>query len=160
VTGLLFVLVSCVCIYRVYWCFLQGQCPIKVSEEVNNIRITIRSTKRYYDSNETVDINITIKNNRREKARLYTSDRQPALVLTYRTKDGAIYWHDLYPEIAYSSIIIEPGDVYNIDIHIPPEDQHETESGKICTRIQVNYPGGWNGGYGFGTCLTYNNLRY
>jgi hypothetical protein len=146
--------------YRVYWCILQGKCPQKSSEEVDNIKLTIWSPKRFYEEDDTVIILVSIKNKRREEARLFPIEDQPALELTYRTINGYVLWHEQYPEIAYRDIIIDPGDVYELEIHISPEEQLETESGKLCARILVNYPGGLNGGYVIGTCLTYNNRPY
>ncbi len=147
-------------VYRVFWCVLQGKCPQKISEEVDNIKLTIWSPKRFYEEDETVILLVSIKNKRREEARLYPSENQAALELTYNTKNGDVFWHEQHPEIVNNPIIINPGDVYELEIRIPPEEQLEVERGKLCTRIQVNYPGGLDGGYGFGTCLTYNNRPY
>jgi hypothetical protein len=147
-------------IYRIYWCTIQGKCPHKISEEVDNIRLTIYSPKRFYEEDETVMLLVSIKNNRKEEARLYSLDDQPALELWYRTKNGDVLWHEQHPELSNSTISLDPGEVYEIEIRIPPEEQIENERGNICARILVNNPGGWNGGYGFGTCLTYNNWTY
>lgn len=147
-------------VYRIYWCTLQGKCPQKISEEDNNIKLTIRSQKRFYEHDETVIISVSIKNQRREKAKLYPSENQAALEVTYNTNNGYVNWHEDHPEIANDTIILNPGEVYEIEIHIPPEDQLEHESGRLCAKIQTNYPGGWNGGYGINTCLTYNNRLY
>jgi len=157
---LVFFLASCFGIYRVYWCGLQGKCPHKISEQVDNIKLTIWSPKRLYEEDETVIILVSIKNKRREEARLYPKENQAALELTYRTINGYVYWHEDHPEIANNTIIINPGDVYELEIRIPPEKQLENESGKLCATILVNNPGGDHGGYGFGTCLTYNNIHY
>jgi len=147
-------------VYRVYWCVLQGKCPQKISEEVDNIKLTIWSPKRFYEEDETVIILVSIKNKRREEARLYPSENQAALELTYNTNKGFVNWHEDHPEIANNAIIINPGDVYAHEIRIPPEEQLENEGGTLCAKIQVNYPGGWNGGYGINTCLSYNNRPY
>jgi len=147
-------------IYRVYWCVLQGKCPQKISEEVDNIKLTIWSPKRFYEEDETVIILVSIKNKRREEARLYPSENQSALELTYNTNKGDVIWHEQHAEIANNTIIINPGDVYELEIRIPPEEQLETESGTLCAKIQVNYPGGFNGGHGISTCLSYNTLMH
>ncbi len=147
-------------IYRIYWCTIQGKCPHKISEEVENIKLTIYSPKRFYEKDETVILNVSIKNNRKEEARLYSTENKLALELWYRTKNGSVLLHEQHSELFDSFIGIEPGDEFEIEIHIPPEEQPENESGKICATIHVNNPGGWNGGYGFGTCLTYNNRPY
>ena len=147
-------------IYRVYWCVLQGKCPQKISEEVNNIKLTIWSPRRFYEEDETVILLVSIKNKRREEARLYPSENQAALELTYNTNKGFVNWHEDHPEIANNTIIINPGDVYSLEIRIPPEEQLENEGGTLCVKIQVNYPGGWNGGYRINTCLSYNNRPY
>ena len=147
-------------VYRIYWCVLQGKCPQKISEEVDNIKLTIWSQKHFYEEDETVIILVSIKNKRREEARLYPSERQAALELTYRTNKGIVKWHEDHPDIANNTIIINPGDVYELEIRIPPEERLEYESGKLCVKILVNYPGGWNGGYGIGTCLSYNTSRH
>ena len=150
----------CFGLYRVYWCTIQGKCPHKFSEEVENIKLTIYSPKRFYEQDETVILNVSIKNNRKEEARLYSTENKLALELWYRTKNGAVLWHEQHSELFDSFIGIEPGDEFEVEIHIPPEEQPENESGKICATIHVNNPGRWNGGYGFGTCLTYNNWTY
>ena len=147
-------------VYRVYWCVLQGKCPQNISEEVNNIKLTIRSQKRFYEQDETVIITVSIKNQRKEKAQLYPSKNQSALEVTHNTNKGEVIWHEEHPEIANNTIILNPGELYEIEIRIPSEDQFEYESGSLCVKIQVNYPGGWNGGYGINTCLSYNNRPY
>ncbi len=147
-------------VYRVYWCVLQGKCPQKISEERDNIKLTIWSPKRFYEEDETVIILVSIKNKRREEARLYPSENQAALEVTYDTNKGDVIWHEEHPEIANNTIIIAPGDEYELEIRIPPEEQLENELGRLCAKIQVNYPGGGQGGFGFSTCLTYNNRPY
>lgn len=150
----------CFGVYRVYWCVLQGNCPKKSSEEVSNIKLTIWSPKGRYEKDETVFIHVSIKNKRREEVHLYPSERQAALELTYNTNNGFVNWHEDHPEIANNIIIINPGDIYELEIRIAPEEQLENESGKLCAKIQVNYPGGWNGGYGISTCLSYNTSMH
>ena len=157
---LLLVIICGVGMYRVYWCVLQGKCPKKSSEEVSNIKLTIWSPKGRYEKDETVIIHVSIKNKRREEAHLYPSERQAALELWHRTINGDVLWHEDHPEIANNIIVINPGDVYELEFRIPPEEQLENESGKLCAKIQVNYPGGFNGGYGISTCLTYNTLMH
>ncbi len=157
---LILIIASCFGIYRVYWCGLQGKCPHKISEQSNNIKLTIWSPKRLYEEDETVIILVSIKNKRREVARLYPSKNQAALELTYNTINGYVYWHEDHPEISNNTIILKPGDVYELKIRIPPEEQLENEHGKLCARIQVKNPRGGQGGYRFGTCLSYNTIPY
>jgi hypothetical protein len=157
----LFVLItSSLLIYRFYRCTFRGSCPIKVTEEVDRIKLTLWSPKRLYETDETVDIKINIKNKRRDQARLFPTEDQPAIELTYDTNSGSVYWHEEHPEVAKDYILIEPGDYFEIVISIPPNVQPELEHGSLCARIQVNYPSGYDGGYGFGTCITYNNRPY
>lgn len=80
--------------------------------------------------------------------------------MTYNTNKRFVKWHEDHPEIANNTIIINPGDVYALEIRIPPEEQLENELGSLCAKIQVNFPREGQGGYGFGTCLTYNNRPY
>ncbi len=157
---LFFLIISSLFLYRFYRCTLLGRCPIKITEEVDRIKLTLWSPKQLYETDETVYIRINIKNKRGEQARLFPTKDQPALELTYNTNSGSVYWHDEHPEITNDYILIEPGDNFEIVITIPPNVQPELERGKLCARIQVNYPGGWDGGYGFGTCITYNNWAY
>ena len=156
---LVFFLASCFGFYRVYWCVLQGKCPQNISREVDNIKLTIWSQKRFYEEDETVIILVSIKNKRREEARLFPSERQAALEVTYNTNKGFVNWHEDHPEIANNIIILNPGDVYELEFRIPPEEQFENEGGRLCAEILVNYPGG-QGGYGLSTCLSYNNIPY
>jgi len=146
-------------VYRIYWCVLQGKCPQNISREVNNIKLTIWSPKRFYEEDETVIILVSIKNKRREEARLYPSENQASLEVTYNTNKGFVNWHEGHPEIANNTIILNPGDVYELEFRIPPEEQLENEGGRLCAKIQVNYPGG-QGGYGISTCLSYNNIPH
>jgi hypothetical protein len=112
--------------------------------------------KQLYDRDESIPIQAAVKNKRNQPARLFPSGEKPALEFTYQTKDGIVYWHEQNREIAYDEIILGPGEKYQIDIVIPPADQPFPEGGKTCMRILVNYPGGWLGSYGIGTCLSYN----
>ncbi len=146
-------------VYRVYWCVLQGKCPKKISEERDNIKLTIWSPKGRYEEDETVIIHVSIKNKRREEARLFPSERQAALEVTYNTNKGFVNWHEDHPEIANNTIILDPGDVYELEFRIPPEEQLENEGGRLCAKILVNYPGG-QGGYGISTCLSYNTSMH
>lgn len=147
-------------LFRFYHCTLQGRCPIKVTEEADGIRLTLKSSERLYEKNETHRILIVIKNQRSEEAHLFSPNDQPAIEVTYRTKSGNFLWHEEHPNIAYNSMILASGEKFTLEITIPPKEQPVHESGKLCTYIRVNYPGGQGGGYGFGTCITYNNRGY
>ena len=141
-------------------CILLGRCPVKTREERDQIVITLESSKRLYNPEEIIGLQASIMNKRSEPAKLFPSGDKPAIELTYRTKQGVIFWHDQHQDIAYNQIIIEPAGMYQIEIIIPPEDQPITEGGQLCISIMVNYPGGWDGGYGIGDYISYNNRRY
>jgi hypothetical protein len=126
----------------------------------DGIELTIWSQKRYYDEDETVFILVSIKNKRKQEARLYPTEKQAALEVTYSTNFNEVAWHEGHPEIAFNDIVIDPGEIYQLEISIPPDQQPGNESGRLCAGVQVNYPGGWNGSYGLNTCHSYNNKPY